>query len=132
MPQITGSGFCEHCKSKVLTTRNATNHLAHAVISVFLLGLWVPVWLLTYLSEESPRCTACGTPTEKRTLTGLGGAVVWLLLLGSVAVASGWLVTREHFARQEKVVPAVATEADLVRESQERVAREKAAEQWGR
>jgi hypothetical protein len=37
--------------------------LVHALVTIFLLGLWLPVWILVGLGNatEPYRCTVCGT-----------------------------------------------------------------------
>lgn len=60
--------FCQACNRHTLHTRHTveTNHLAHAVITLFLCGCWFPIWLLIDVSHSSQnaqlpwRCNVCG------------------------------------------------------------------------
>lgn len=62
MPAVERSGYCHHCQRNVLVRRQTPNHLIHALVSLFLCGAWIPIWLLiTLFSREPFRCTACGT-----------------------------------------------------------------------
>jgi DNA-directed RNA polymerase subunit RPC12/RpoP len=54
------SRFCASCSRQVLATRPATNHLLHFFVSLFTLGLWVPVWILTSIKVGGWRCQTCG------------------------------------------------------------------------
>lgn len=38
------------------------NHLVHALVSLFLLGLWIPVWIIVAVTSgnESATCVKCG------------------------------------------------------------------------
>lgn len=59
--------YCVRCKKYTLHTRSPVDvpHIFHLLMTVFLCGLWFPVWILhiiiTALAEEEPyRCTQCG------------------------------------------------------------------------
>lgn len=59
--------FCATCNQPRLFTRPATNHLIHALVSLFLLGLWIPVWILVTLGNNMGRwrCSQCGGTKTK-------------------------------------------------------------------
>jgi hypothetical protein len=41
--------------------RPAFNHLLHLLISVFMCGFWLPIWLILAACYSEPyRCTRCG------------------------------------------------------------------------
>ena len=44
------------------------NHVLHLLLSVFTIGIWLPVWALVGFSRERPRCAVCG---RKGALFGL-------------------------------------------------------------
>lgn len=53
--------FCPQCNSPVLCQRKGTNHLVHALVTLFLFGLWIPVWIVASMNKQPYRCTRCGT-----------------------------------------------------------------------
>lgn len=59
------------CPSCGLTPHNqqTPNHVVHGIVSVFLLGLWIPVWIMIALTagNEPAQCVKCG---NKRTIKG--------------------------------------------------------------
>lgn len=62
-------GLCKRCKEHTLHTRAVPemNHVLHLLASVFLLGLWLPVWLLMFIAQETKEapawlCSRCGQP----------------------------------------------------------------------
>ena len=61
MPEVCRM-YCDYCRRYRKAERPACNHLAHALVSLFLCGLWIPVWLLAYAMQTSKpfRCTHCG------------------------------------------------------------------------
>lgn len=60
--------FCRTCGRPTLHTRNYDRcpHMLHALVTLFLCGLWAPVWVLHALSVASEnnfrlwRCNFCG------------------------------------------------------------------------
>jgi predicted RNA-binding Zn-ribbon protein involved in translation (DUF1610 family) len=62
MPTEQASFVCPQCKESRLFTRGGVNNLVHAVITLFLCGLWIPVWIITTMSQNnSPYyCSKCG------------------------------------------------------------------------
>lgn len=55
---------CRQCNQRrmFVRTRHQTNHLVHALVTIFLCGLWLPVWIyLSYTETCTPwRCSSCG------------------------------------------------------------------------
>lgn len=60
--------FCERCKTHQLHARPGTNHLLHLLISLFLCGLWIPIWILSSLKIGGWRCQNCGTIAGQKLL----------------------------------------------------------------
>lgn len=62
MPMIETQRWCDECGRNVLAHKRGCNHLAHAVITLFLLGLWIPVWVIAGLNTYTVpyRCSRCG------------------------------------------------------------------------
>ena len=54
--------FCTTCNGPRLFIKPGTNHLVHALVSLFLCGLWIPVWIIATLGNNMARwrCTQCG------------------------------------------------------------------------
>jgi len=60
---------CPQCRQSRLFVRtiNEANHLAHGLVTLFLCGLWFPIWLMAILSQSVSdwRCTQCGFAYER-------------------------------------------------------------------
>jgi hypothetical protein len=54
-------GYCATCCRHALFQRPSINHVLHLLISVFLLGVWLPVWLLISIARPGWRCVFCAT-----------------------------------------------------------------------
>jgi hypothetical protein len=55
------SVFCPTCNQMRLYTAPEMNHTAHILASVFLCGLWLPVWIgAAALNNPIYRCQTCG------------------------------------------------------------------------
>jgi hypothetical protein len=61
MPLEQTQCFCRHCQTYTLAQRKGVNNLVHALVTLFLCGLWVPVWIIACFMKEPYRCTRCGT-----------------------------------------------------------------------
>ena len=60
---------CPTCERATLHIRNTYDvpHVAHLLVSIFLCGLWLPIWIIHTLVDslapgEPWRCQNCGTP----------------------------------------------------------------------
>jgi hypothetical protein len=55
------SYFCPVCNQQRLFTRQGINHTPHILASVFLCGLWLPVWFFLAITDNSRfHCSQCG------------------------------------------------------------------------
>jgi hypothetical protein len=56
------SFHCPQCRQQRLFTRQGTNHVIHLLVTLFLCGLWVPIWILIAISDGSKPyfCSRCG------------------------------------------------------------------------
>ncbi|MCW2957034.1 MAG: hypothetical protein JWO69_1903 [Thermoleophilia bacterium] len=55
------SYFCPRCQQQRLFTRQGMNHTPHLLASVFLCGLWLPIWALIAASYNAMfHCSQCG------------------------------------------------------------------------
>lgn len=52
--------YCHHCGQQRLFLRDGANHLVHAIVTLLLCGLWLPVWIIAALSSSSWICSVCG------------------------------------------------------------------------
>lgn len=54
--------FCLKCQEQKLFQRPQMSHTPHILASVFLCGLWLPVWLILAATFNPPwRCSVCGS-----------------------------------------------------------------------
>ncbi len=53
---------CNHCQRRTPHESTTTNHVLHLLATVFLCGMWLPVWLLMAASNDCDGavCTRCG------------------------------------------------------------------------
>ncbi len=81
------SKFCGRCKKHTLHARPGTNHLAHALITLFLCGFWLPIWILASLKIGGWKCQTCGYGGSSLVRIGLAvGCVV--LFLGVLSIVA--------------------------------------------
>lgn len=87
MPLQHSQGYCPTCQRQVLIQRDAPNQLVHALVSLFLCGLWIPVWLLVSMDSKPWLCSQCGTPQKSaRNSTAALAAVAGILLLALIGI----------------------------------------------
>lgn len=58
------SCVCCHCKKKVTFHYERVNHKQQFLLSLFTLGLWLPMWLFSAFSKTRI-CDVCGEPVEE-------------------------------------------------------------------
>jgi hypothetical protein len=105
MAQRVSSGFCHHCNAQVMTTQNAPSHVIHAIISLFLLGLWIPIWFLRTLCADPPRCTRCGQHVS----TGAVNGAVAILMVVVATIGIG--IALSIFSGNDRPSPQIAKQA---------------------
>lgn len=67
------SFHCPRCKQMKLFQQTDMSHTPHILASVFLCGLWLPIWVLTAMSyKPSWHCSFCGFNDEPKYLTSPG------------------------------------------------------------
>lgn len=73
MPIQQASFLCPQCRQMRLFTRQGASHLVHALICLFLCGLWIPVWIIIAIDEGNRPyfCSQCGYSGTARAITGL-------------------------------------------------------------
>jgi len=54
------TAFCKHCGRTVTVHTEPIQHALHLFFAVVTLGLWVPIWLIMWLSPSAKSCSECG------------------------------------------------------------------------
>jgi hypothetical protein len=103
-------GYCPNCRVYVLATREGMNHVLHLLLSVFLCGLWLPMWVLLTIVDGATatyQCGRCGSVTSSSGPAAVrpsaGGTisyllyVVFLLALIGGALWAGWAAVSLHW-----------------------------------
>lgn len=63
------SFLCPQCRQPRLFQSKPVNHVVHLLASVFLCGLWLPIWIFIALSHVPTwRCSFCGFSDAQRYL----------------------------------------------------------------
>jgi len=78
---------CGTCKAATLHGKPSTNHLVHALVSLFVCGLWIPVWIMA-ASTGDWKCQTCGTTSDSNAggaAPAVAAAALLLVLAGIVA-----------------------------------------------
>lgn len=113
------SAFCQQCNRNTLHEADPVNHVLHFLISFFLCGLWIPVWILLALKQSggSGRCTMCGYQPSFR-MGSVIGALAGVIVMGiALFFVCGGLLTLMSVSR------------DKARVAQQQAADQKFAEQ---
>ena len=87
MPQEQGQLYCQNCGRWVLGARQKCNHMAHALVSLFLCGLWLPVWVIADEMAKAGafRCQVCGWQGPREGFK-FSDFAVWLMFLIAVLI----------------------------------------------
>ena len=59
------AGYCDQCRRGRLIRRKETNHLLHLFLTLFTLGLWVVIWVLSSIKFGGWRCSQCGGEVQR-------------------------------------------------------------------
>jgi hypothetical protein len=64
---------CAKCDAVLPHNQQTPNHVVHALVSLFLVGLWIPIWIVIALGsgKEPAACVKCGNrrlPTGPATI----------------------------------------------------------------
>lgn len=87
MPKISPR-FCKSCNKQVAAVQsNTPNHLLHAVITLFLCGTWLPVWIFVSMLQDW-RCPNCGKKTPSASDRVAFVVLIFLLLILGLVVLS--------------------------------------------
>jgi len=56
------SRYCKQCQQSTLHERHRVSEMWGCLLTIFTLGLWIPIWLIMSLcgSLSSYRCQICG------------------------------------------------------------------------
>jgi len=72
------TAHCPYCARSQVFARQAPNHLLHMNLSLWTLGLWLPVWLVLCLQRGGWKCPDCGgAPLEPRHHVQLSQGLPW-------------------------------------------------------
>jgi len=62
MPFTEADAYCDDCRRWVLARAETPNHVLHAILTLFMCGLWGIVWIIICVGWNKPlRCTRCGS-----------------------------------------------------------------------
>src|SRR5262249_44327305 len=56
---------CPGCQQERAFRQHLPNHVMHALLTILLGGLWLPVWVLAAFYPGAYRCSACGAKYVK-------------------------------------------------------------------
>lgn len=64
------SFYCIQCRQQKLFTRQGTNHVLHLLVTLFLCGLYLPIWILIAIDDNNKPyfCSTCGYSNTPRNL----------------------------------------------------------------
>lgn len=90
MPIEQGRFQCSACDKPTLFQRPKCNHLVHAIVSLFLCGLWIPVWIIAAhkASNGNWRCQTCGwSPDGTKAAAANAKSGGWVIAIVVVVIA---------------------------------------------
>lgn len=84
----TKRAHCPDCDRTVRAERRPVNHVLHLLATVFLCGLWLPVWILVALGlgREPYRCPECGYAMGSRLPGLIAAAVAAIVFVGLLSI----------------------------------------------
>lgn len=89
MPIEHSQANCPTCQRPVMIQRSVPNHLVHALVTLFLCGLWLPIWILASLSVAPWRCSQCGEAVRPAGNPSDGKALLWTAIVVISVVGGG-------------------------------------------
>lgn len=95
MAFVEESFFCPRCDAHRLFRAEAPNHVLHLLLTLFLCGAWLPVWILLGLMHgRSWQCTFCGGTPAPRTGSQRTYGLLVVLIFGTLTLLGGlgWLL----------------------------------------
>jgi len=113
---------CPKCRKSTLHYRQGVNHVLHLLITIFLCGFWLPVWLWLAIRVGGWRCQACGSAAPAA-LKGMHAALTPLCpacktLLADPLIKPGDLITCPDCG-DEFIVPKLQTPPRVTAEQKE-------------
>jgi hypothetical protein len=76
---------CPHCQRSVLAQRQSRNHVLHLLLTLFLCGLWLPIWAMIAASPLPWHCPTCGGRIKEATSWDALLAVVVVIVIFALA-----------------------------------------------
>ena len=89
---------CSNCGKETTFIENKINHILHAILTIFLFGTWLLVWLfLIFFSNRRTQCKVCGrSPKTGKKLEAIAketnSVAKTLLKVALVVGAIGWAI----------------------------------------
>ena len=103
---------CAGCGLPTLHVQQKPNHVLHLLLSVFTIGLWLPVWMLVALFPGKPQCVTCVREPSAYGVVFLFSLVV-IGALGYVAIGEpGRQDPAETGAGREMAVPGAVVPSE--------------------
>lgn len=76
---------CRHCDDNIIHLQQKPSHVLHLLLTIFTVGIWLPIWILVAIDKSGHQCTRCATKTStvraKPIAIALGVFVAVLALL---------------------------------------------------
>lgn len=83
-------GFCAQCQKVSLFGRSGVNHLTHAIVSLFLCGFWIPIWIICSIFwRQKYRCQSCGSVLGEEAIPSAAPATGYIGEEASSVIQSG-------------------------------------------
>lgn len=87
--------WCGNCHARTKHARPGVNHILHLLVSVFLLGCWLPVWLMLGLfGGGSWRCSTCGAGASTSVARLLAITVGLVMTAGLALLATTMILAK--------------------------------------
>lgn len=90
MPQQVKQLQCRTCGGPRPFNRKTCNHILHLLITLFLFGLWLPVWILMAFSPGPWLCTTCGSRDRASVVTDAVTKLPLYAIIVALAGVVGW------------------------------------------
>ncbi len=85
---------CPTCGGPRPFNRQTCNHILHLLITLFLLGMWLPVWILMAFSPGPWTCSTCGSRDQWGQRTNLIKLPLYAIIITLVAGVGLWYFSR--------------------------------------
>ena len=52
--------YCKNCKEHTMQFRDGPSHVFHFIMSLFTMGFWLIIWMLSLVRFGGWKCSKCG------------------------------------------------------------------------